>query len=156
MTTTTPLTPRPRCETWRPPARATRPPGAPRRVALYAGDIEEFLRHWVEVPRYTVAYPVAGFPATIEGREQFIGLFGAFGAAAERIDVHDVRFHQTTDPDVAFVEERMVADLKDGSRYENVLAIRVTFEGGRIRELLEYYGEVAHTDLIRRVTSREA
>jgi ketosteroid isomerase-like protein len=120
-------------------------------VALYAGDIEEFLRHWVEVPRYVVAYPVAGMPAAIEGREQFVGLFGTLGAAAERIDVHDVRFHQTIDPDVAFVEERMIAQLKDGSTYENTLAIRATFEGGLIRELFEYYGEVAHAELVQRV-----
>jgi ketosteroid isomerase-like protein len=121
-------------------------------VALYAGDIDEFLHHWVEVPRYTVAYPVGGFPATVEGREQFLGLFGAFGAAAERIEVHDVRFHQTDDPDVAIVEERMVADLKDGSRYENLLIIRVRFDGSLISDMFEYYGEVAHLDLIHRLT----
>jgi ketosteroid isomerase-like protein len=121
-------------------------------VALYAGDLDEFLRHWVEVPRYTVAYPVAGFPATVEGREQFLGLFGAFGAAATRIEVHDVHFHQTDDPDLAIVEERMVADLKDGSRYENLLIIKVRFDGPLIRDMFEYYGELAHRDLIQRVT----
>jgi ketosteroid isomerase-like protein len=123
-------------------------------LALYAGDLEEFLRHWVDVPRYRVAYPVEGMPATIEGRDQFLAVFGAFGAAADRIEVHDVRFHQTTDPDVAFVEERMVADLKDGSRYENQMVIRVTFDGGLISELFEYYGEVAHRDLIGRLAGR--
>ncbi len=80
-------------------------------VALYAGDIEEFLAHWTAEPRYSVAYPVDGIPPTVEGRDQFRALFGGFGAATTHIEVHDVRFHQTDDPDVALVEERMVADL---------------------------------------------
>ena len=78
-------------------------------------------------------------------------LFGAFGAAATSIAVHDVRFHQTDDPDVAFVEERMVADLRDGGRYENRLVIRATFRDGLIAELFEYYGEGAHAAMLGRL-----
>jgi ketosteroid isomerase-like protein len=120
-------------------------------VALYAGDMAGFLDHWVEVPRYAVAYPIDGVPQSVEGREAFTAMFGGFGAAAENISVHDVRFHQTDDPEVAFVEERMVADLHDGSRYENLLVMRVTFQDGKIRDIFEYYGEVAHRDLIARI-----
>jgi ketosteroid isomerase-like protein len=116
-------------------------------VALYAGDIEEFLAHWTAEPRYAVAYPVTGFPPAVEGRDQFRALFGGFGAAATRIEVHDVCFHQTADPDVAFVEERMVADLVGGGHYENLLAIRVTFRDGLIADMYEYYGQVAHQAL---------
>jgi ketosteroid isomerase-like protein len=123
-------------------------------VALYAGDIEEFLSHWVSTPRYAVAYPIEGVPQTVEGREAFLGLFGGFAAAASHIEVHDVQFHQTDDPDVAFVEERMVADLHDGTRYENLLVLRVTFEDGLIRDIYEYYGEVAHRALIQRLFGR--
>jgi ketosteroid isomerase-like protein len=117
-------------------------------VALYAGDIEEFLAHWTAEPRYSVAYPVDGIPPTVEGRDQFRSLFGGFGAATTRIEVHDVRFHQTDDPDVAFVEERMVADLVGGGTYENLLAIRVTFRDGLIADMYEYYGEVAHRAMV--------
>jgi ketosteroid isomerase-like protein len=120
-------------------------------VALYAGDIEEFLAHWTAEPRYSVAYPVAGIPPTVEGRDQFRALFGGFGAAATRIEVHDVRFHQTADPDVAIVEERMVADLVGGGSYENLLAIRVTFRDGLIADMYEYYGQVAHQALADRL-----
>jgi ketosteroid isomerase-like protein len=116
-------------------------------VALYAGDIEEFLRHWTDGARYAVAFPVDGLPAVVEGKEAFRALFGGFAAAAERIAVTDVRFHQTEDPDVAFVEERMEADLHSGARYENTLAIRVTFRDGLIHEIFEYYGQQAHQDL---------
>jgi ketosteroid isomerase-like protein len=116
-------------------------------LALYAGDIEEFLAHWTADPHYSVAYPVDGFPPAVEGRDQFRVLFGGFGAAATSIEVHDVRFHQTDDPDVALVEERMVADLVGGGRYENLLVVRVTFRDGLISDMYEYYGQVAHQAL---------
>ena len=118
---------------------------------LYSGRIDEFLELWREDGRYEVAYPIAGFPAAVEGREALGALFAGFGAAARSIAVHEVRFHQTDDPDVAFVEERMVAELHDGGRYENRLVMRVTFRDGLIAEVLEYYGEVAHRDLLRRL-----
>ena len=117
-------------------------------VALYAGDIEEFLAHWAVDARYEVAYPVEGLPPVVEGHDAFRQVFGGLTGATERIEVHDVRFHQTADPDVAFVEERMVADLHGGGRYENILVLRVTFRDGLIREIYEYYGEVAHRELV--------
>src|ERR1700712_3056385 len=92
-------------------------------IALYAGDIEEFLTYWTPEPRYAVAYPVRGFPAVIDGREPFQKLFGGFAAAAQQIEVTQVRVHQTDDPDVVIVEEHMVADLHDGTRYVNDLII---------------------------------
>ncbi len=49
------------------------------------------------------------------------------------------------------VEERMVAELADGDRYENRLVIRVTFRDGRIAHMLEYYGQFAHRDLLRKL-----
>ena len=38
-------------------------------LALYAGDIEEFLTHWTAHPTYSVAYPVEGFPSAVAGRD---------------------------------------------------------------------------------------
>lgn len=116
-------------------------------IALYAGDIEAFLAYWSPEPRYAVAYPVDGFPSVVEGRDQFRALFGGFGAAAERIEVTDVRLHQTDDPDVVIIEEHMVADLHSGDRYENDLIIRVTFRYGLIHDMFEYYGQAAHQRL---------
>ena len=52
-------------------------------------------------------------------------LFTGFSALAAWIRVDDVRFHATADPDVAFVEEHMTAELHDGTRYENDLCLRV-------------------------------
>jgi ketosteroid isomerase-like protein len=117
-------------------------------VALHAGDIEEFLAHWTTEPRYSVAYPVDGIPPSVEGRDQFRALFGGFGAATTHIEVQDVRFHQTDDPDIALVEERMVADLVGGGRYENLLVIRVTFCDGLIADMYEYYGQFAHQAMV--------
>jgi ketosteroid isomerase-like protein len=120
-------------------------------VALYAGDVEQFLTHWTDSPRYAVAYPTGGIPAVVEGGDQFRALFGGFAAAASTIAVRDVRFHQTDDPQVAIVEERMVADLHNGFHYENLLIIKVTFADGLISDMFEYYGEIAHQAMIRSV-----
>jgi ketosteroid isomerase-like protein len=125
-------------------------------AALHAGRIEEFLAYWTDTPRYEVAYPIDGMPAVVEGREQFAALFGGFATLATSISVHDVRFHHTLDPDLAFVEERMVAELAGGGRYENRLVMRVSFRDGRIAEMLEYYGERAHEALIARVAAAGA
>lgn len=45
----------------------------------------------------------------------------------------------------------MVAELNDGGTYENKLVLRVTFEDAKIRDIHEYYGEVAHRALIARL-----
>jgi ketosteroid isomerase-like protein len=120
---------------------------------LYAKRIDEFLAYWQEDASYAVAYPIDGFPAVVEGRAALGALFAGFAAAVERIEVDDVRFHQTDDPQVAFVEERMTARLADGGRYENRLVIRVTFRDGLIAAMHEYYGERAHEDMLRRLGS---
>jgi ketosteroid isomerase-like protein len=119
-------------------------------AALYAGDLDAFLTHWQPDGRYEVAYPIAGVPPVVTGHAALRELFGGFGALAESICVDRVRFHATADPDVAFVEERMTAELRDGGRYENVLCLRVTFCEGRIASIFEYYGERAHEQLIMR------
>ena len=120
-------------------------------AALYAGDIETFLSHWQPDGRYEVAYPVAGLPPVVQGHSALRELFTGFASLAEWIRVDDVRFRVTTDPDVAFVEEHMSAQLHDGSRYENDLCLRVTFRDGRIASIFEYYGQRAHEELVRRV-----
>ena len=119
--------------------------------ALYAQRIDEFVAFWQEDGSYEVAYPIEGMPPRVEGREALAQVFQGFAAAAERIEVHDVSFHQTDDPDVAIVEERMVIDLADGGRYENRLVIRVTFRDGLIADMFEYYGDRAHEALLRRL-----
>jgi ketosteroid isomerase-like protein len=119
-------------------------------AALYAGHIEAFLTHWQPDGRYEVAYPVAGIPPMIEGHAALRELFTGFGMLASSIRVDDVRFHQTADPDVAFVEEHMTAELHDGGRYENDLCLRVSFRDGRIASIFEYYGQRAHEALVER------
>ena len=118
---------------------------------LYAGDLPGFLDCWHDDARYEGAYPVAGQPVVVEGREQLAAMFGGVITATTRIEVSDVLIHQTDDPDVVFVEERMVADFAGGGRYENRFAIRVRFRDGRIAEMLDYYGQEAQTELITRL-----
>jgi ketosteroid isomerase-like protein len=75
----------------------------------------------------------------------FAGLIGA----GERIESHDFRFHQTDDPDVVFIEERIVMDLTGGGRFENRLIMRVTFRDGLIAEMREYADRRALEGLLR-------
>ena len=81
---------------------------------LYAGRIEEFVQYWTPDASYEAALPVPGLPAVITGRDALRAAFSALVASASSISVHDVVLHQTADPDVAFVEERMTARLTDG------------------------------------------
>ena len=118
---------------------------------LYEARVDEYLDCWHESGRYEVAYPIGEFPASVSGKPAIGELFAGFGAAAESISVEGVRFHQTTDPDVAFVEETMTAELRGGGTYVNRLAMRVTFRDGLIAEVFEYYGEQAHEGLLRRL-----
>lgn len=122
-------------------------------AALYSGDIDAFLSHWQPDGSYEVAYPVAGMPALVSGRDALAELFAGFTAMAASIRVEDVRFHATADPDLAFVEERMIAELHDGSGYENDLCLRVGFRDGRIASIYEYYGEKAHESLLERLAA---
>jgi ketosteroid isomerase-like protein len=119
-------------------------------AALYAGDIDTFLAHWAPNGRYEVAYPVAGLPPVVAGHDALRELFTGFGSLASWIRVEDVRFHATADPDVAFVEEHMTAELHDGGRYENDMCLRVSFRDGRIASIFEYYGQRAHEELVER------
>jgi len=118
---------------------------------LYARRIEEFLEYWTEDAGYEAALPVPGLPSTICGKQALRAAFGALASSAAAIRVDDVVFHQTDDPDVAIVEERMTAELTDGWIYENRLAIRVRFDGDRIAHMLEYYGQFAHAELLSRL-----
>jgi len=120
-------------------------------AALYAGEVDAFLEHWCPDGRYAVAYPVPGVPAVVEGRDDLRVLFCGFASMAVWIRVADVRFHATANPGVAFVEQHMTAQLHDGSGYENDLCLRVTFRDGRIAEVLEYYGQKAHGELMARL-----
>jgi ketosteroid isomerase-like protein len=118
---------------------------------LYAGEIDRFVECWCEDASYEAALPVAGLPAVITGHEALHAAFTGLVAGARSIAVHDVVFHQTDDPDVAIIEQRMVAELATGDSYQNRYIIRVTFRDGRIAGMLEYYGQLAHQELLRKL-----
>jgi ketosteroid isomerase-like protein len=118
-------------------------------ASLFAGDVDAFMTHWCEDGRYEAALPVAGLPAVLTGHQALHAAFAGLIAGARSIAVHDFQFHQTDDPAVAIVEERMVAEVVTGSRYENRFVIRVTFQDGRIADMVEYYGQFAHQELLR-------
>jgi ketosteroid isomerase-like protein len=116
-----------------------------------AGRVEDAFDLWAEDGRYEVVYPIEGMPPVVEGREALAGLFAGFAQAMTAIERTEISFHQTLDPDVAIAEYRLIADVVDGSTYDNRLILRFTFRDGRFAEVLEYYGELAHGTLLRRL-----
>jgi ketosteroid isomerase-like protein len=46
---------------------------------------------------------------------------------------------------------RIRAEIVDGTVYDNRLILRFSFRDGRFAEVLEYYGEIAHGALMRRL-----
>src|ERR1700710_385539 len=88
-------------------------------ASFEAGDIAAVMDLWHEDGRIEVAYPIEGMPPELVGRDGLAGLFESVLAAAESIEQRNVVFHQTTDPNVAFVELSWHAVLKDGSTYDN-------------------------------------
>lgn len=117
----------------------------------YLKRIDESLALWHEDARYEAAFPVPGLPAVVEGRAALVAMFAGMAALAQTITVHDVRFEQTDDPDVVYIDERMVADLVGGGRYENRNLIRLTFRDGLIAEMLEFSGQRALEGLLQRI-----
>jgi ketosteroid isomerase-like protein len=118
---------------------------------IAAGRVEEAFELWADDGRYQVVYPIEGMPPVIEGREALHAVFSGFAAALSNVDRSEVRFHQTLDPEVAIAEYRLRADVVDGTTYDNRLILRFTFRDGRFAEVVEYYGEIAHTALLRRL-----
>ena len=120
-------------------------------AALYAGDVDTFLTTGSPTAATRSPTRSPACPPSSAATSSCAQLFAGFAALAAWIGVDDVRFHATADPDVAFVEEHMTAELHDGGRYENDLCMRVTFRDGLIASIFEYYGERAHEDLLRRL-----
>ena len=116
---------------------------------LYQRRIDEFVQTWCEDGVYEAALPVPGFDAVVAGREALHAVFSGLVAAVTELGVEDVVLHQTDDPDVIVVEETMVGRLADGYEYRNRMVLRVRFRGDRIAHMLEYYGQLAHADLLR-------
>jgi ketosteroid isomerase-like protein len=125
-------------------------------ASFEAGDLDACAALWHEDGRIAVAYPIPGMPAELVGRDAIIGLFATELEAADTLEQRDVHFHQTTDPEVAFVQFSWHARLKDGSTYDNAYVTRVTIRDGRFHEVYEYYGERAHADLIGRLAAAAA
>src|SRR3954447_2328096 len=117
-------------------------------ASFEARDLDGCMALWDPDGRFAVAYPQDGFPSEVRGAEQLSALLGGFLAAVEHLEQRDTVLHQTTDPDIAFLEFSWHAKLNDGSAYVNRFVSSVTFRDGRLYAVLEYYGERAHAELL--------
>jgi hypothetical protein len=98
--------------------------------------------------RIVFAQPVPGMPAAVAGRDSLLATWHSFGAAVHELRCEDVRFRQTDDLDVAFVEYRLRVRLRRGGVQEHRLLVRATFAGEQITELVEHYEGDAHERLL--------
>jgi ketosteroid isomerase-like protein len=121
-----------------------------------ARDIDACLALWDPDGAYSVAYPVEGFPAEVRGHDGLRAVLGGFLASVASLEQRDLRFHQTTDPDVFLVEWEWHAVLHDGTTAANRYVGRARVRGGRFAEFHEYYGELAHRALLTRLGFIEA
>jgi ketosteroid isomerase-like protein len=122
-------------------------------ASFEARDLDGCMALWDSDGRFAVAYPQDGFPAEVRGTDQLAALLGGFLGAADHLEQRDTALHQTTDPDVAFLEFSWHATLKDASAYANRFVSRVTFRDGRLFDVLEYYGERAHAGMLEKLMS---
>jgi uncharacterized protein len=120
-------------------------------AAFEALDIEASLALWDPDGVYSTAYEIEGFPSEIRGHDELRAVLGGFLAACASLEQRDVRFHQTTDPEVFFVEWEWHAVLHDGSAHSNRYAARARVRDGRFAEFHEYYGQLAHLALLRQL-----
>jgi len=116
---------------------------------FYEKRFEESMALWAPDARIEVAYPVEGIPPVVEGREALVALFSGFGVGVERLWASDLRFHQTDDPDVAIVEYGLHATLIGGATYDTRIISRITFRGGLVADVTEYYDHAAQVQLFR-------
>lgn len=60
--------------------------------------IDEALEYWHEESRWITAFPVAGMPRMVDSRAEMARVWRTLYVDTERVEVENVRFHQTDDP----------------------------------------------------------
>ena len=92
-----------------------------------------------------------GAPSVVRGRPALLATWQGLGAAVRHAAYHQLAFHQTVDPDVAFVERRMDLTLRSGQVVSMSALDRVRFRDGRIAELTEHLRPGEHERVVRAV-----
>ena len=95
---------------------------------------------------------VTGLCPFVPARPAIVMAWAAVMNRAKRVK-DAFRFHQTDDPNVVFIEERFVMDLTGGGRFENRVAMRVTFRDGPIADVVEYADRRALEPLLGRIAA---
>jgi uncharacterized protein len=108
--------------------------------ALMARDFERWGDLWAEDATFTVAYPLPGMPATMEGRDAIVSGIRSLAHRVMAITLSDVQVHETRTPGVFFVQYAQRVDLaSDLPPYHNTICSKVIVRDGQIIELVEYY-----------------
>ena len=116
---------------------------------LSALRFADALELWVDDPCVRLVGAAPGAPSVVRGRPSLLATWQGLGAAVRRAAYHQLAFHQTVDPDVAFVERRMDLTLRSGQVVSLSALDRVRFRDGRIAELTEHLRPGEHERLVR-------
>ena len=104
---------------------------------LCALRFADALELWVDDPCVRLVGAAPGAPSVVRGRAALLATWQGLGAAVRHAAYHQLAFHQTVDPEVAFVERRTDLTLRSGPVVSMSALDRVRFRGGRIAELTE-------------------
>lgn len=84
----------------------------------------------------------AGAMRVFDGREQVLAYFAGASQAIPEVAFEELEITLANDGAVAFVETRGDMRLADGREYRNLYVWRLSFEDGRIVEIVEYFNPV--------------
>lgn len=109
------------------------------------------LERWDDNATVRLVGAAPGAPTVVRGRSALLATWQGLGAAVRHAAYRQLGFHQTLDPEVAFVERRMDLTLRDGRVVSMSSLDRVRFRGGRIAELTEYLRPGEHERVVHAV-----
>jgi ketosteroid isomerase-like protein len=102
-------------------------------------DIDAWAKLWAPDGRIIVFYPLEGFPATIEGREEIVAGFRDLLAAFDTFESELTGLYPAADSDAICVEYRNRATLLDGTVYTNDNIAVFRFTDGLISAYHDYF-----------------
>lgn len=118
---------------------------------LCALRFADALELWADDPCVRLVGAAPGTPSVVRGRPSLLATWQGLGAAVRHAAYHQLAFHQTVDPDVAFVERRLDLTLRSGQVLTMSSLDRVRFSDGRIAELTEHLHPGEHERVVRAV-----
>ncbi|EMF28609.1 nuclear transport factor 2 family protein [Streptomyces pseudogriseolus] len=106
---------------------------------LAAGRVDEWAELFTEDGVLEFPYAPPGYPARLQGRDELRAHMAAFPKAF-RVEMKDVRIHETVDPTLVIAELRSEGvALETGRPYDQTYISVVETRDGRISRYVDYW-----------------